>query len=177
MTIKVDWVPGLKLADVNVGDVLICDDGFTCVPAGQLVGVFADRNDTLCFACGDGEHTLDGQLNIDGTLAGLMRAPAAVEIVAAPTKLTTKGHPATAAARAQTIITLIADHTGCDRDKASDLDAMLVDDLGADSLDGIELEMAIEEELDLPSDTMEDAIKKHWRVRDVIDAVEKALAS
>lgn len=186
MTITVDWVSGLKLADVKVGDVLICDGGFTCVPAGAVVGIFRSSGDgILSFACSEGDHGLNGQLNADGTLSGLMRAPATVEIVVrlaantrpVPAIPAGKVSPQTAAARAEAIIDLIADHTCGDRERAAQLDAILVDDLSADSLDGVELEMAIEMEFDLPDDAMADKIKPDWRVRDVIDAVEKALAS
>lgn len=74
----------VKLADVKVGDKLIADGGFTCIPAGTVLIVHADEEETLYVRCSgpdedegyaptETRHTLDGQEANDGTLIGLRR--------------------------------------------------------------------------------------------------------
>jgi acyl carrier protein len=52
-------------------------------------------------------------------------------------------------------------------------EAMLMDDLGADSLDGVEIVMEIEAEFRFAETTVQ--IASHWRVQDLVAAVEKVL--
>lgn len=52
-------------------------------------------------------------------------------------------------------------------------EAMLMDDLGADSLDGVEIIMEIEGEFRFAEETVQ--IAPHWRVQDLVAAVEKVL--
>jgi acyl carrier protein len=68
---------------------------------------------------------------------------------------------------------LLASHLGREIGKVTD-DAMLVDDLGADSLDGIELAAAIEEEFEI--EIMDDEIVPRARVRDVTALIEGKLS-
>ena len=67
---------------------------------------------------------------------------------------------------------IIAEELGVERD-AIDVDNDLAEDLGADSLDAVELIMAIEEEFDIEiDDTTATKIKT---VQDIIDYLEKEL--
>lgn len=71
-----------------------------------------------------------------------------------------------------TIAGQIVDMLGCDRAKVT-RDAMLIDDLGADSLDIVEFVMMIEEHfgMEIPDDEATELGK--GTVGDVIDYVEK----
>ncbi len=67
---------------------------------------------------------------------------------------------------------IISEELGVEKD-AIDVDSDLADDLGADSLDAVELIMAIEEEFDVEiDDTQATKIKT---VQDIIDYLEKEL--
>ncbi len=67
---------------------------------------------------------------------------------------------------------IIAEELGVEKD-AIDVDSDLAEDLGADSLDAVELIMAIEEEFDIEiDDTTATKIKT---VQDIIDYLEKEL--
>ncbi len=67
------------------------------------------------------------------------------------------------------IKSVIVDTLSCDEDKVT-LDASLTDDLGADSLDAVELGMAIEEAIGV---TIEDEdLPKIKTVQDLVDYVE-----
>ncbi len=67
------------------------------------------------------------------------------------------------------IKSVIVDTLSCDEDKVT-LEASLTDDLGADSLDAVELGMAIEEALGV---TIEDEdLPKIKTVQDLVDYVE-----
>jgi hypothetical protein len=58
--------------DVQAGDNLQVDDGFTCMQAEDVRKVEADHDGKLFVRCTDGRHFLDGQ--IDGeTLVGLQK--------------------------------------------------------------------------------------------------------
>jgi acyl carrier protein len=70
---------------------------------------------------------------------------------------------------AATVKRLIVDHLCVEPEKVTD-DAMLVDDLGADSLDAVELAMACDEEFGIALD--DDEIKPHFRVCDLVGLVE-----
>ena len=64
---------------------------------------------------------------------------------------------------------LIAGHLGCDPD--FDWTASLIDDLGADSLDSVELVAAVEDEFGAQ---VPDAVADRWRLAgDVRDAVRE----
>ncbi len=60
-----------------------------------------------------------------------------------------------------------------DEEKIS-LEAKLADDLGIDSLDAVELAMALEEEFDIK--LSDDELQKLVTVKDIQDVVEKHLA-
>lgn len=74
----------IKLSDVEAGDTLIADDGFTCIPSGPVV-IHADEEGRLYFPCSHDEdtrgppftqrHYIDGQVDFDDqvTLVGLAR--------------------------------------------------------------------------------------------------------
>ena len=67
---------------------------------------------------------------------------------------------------------LIADELGIEEDSI-ELESHLTDDLGADSLDAVELIMAIEEEFEVEiDDTAAQAIKT---VQDIVDYLEDVL--
>lgn len=67
---------------------------------------------------------------------------------------------------------IIAEELGVEKD-AIDVDSDLAEDLGADSLDAVELIMAIEEEFDIEiDDTTATKIKT---VQDIIDYLESEL--
>ncbi len=65
---------------------------------------------------------------------------------------------------------IIADELGVEEDSI-DVDSQLADDLGADSLDAVELIMAIEEEFDLEID--DSSATKMKTVQDIVDYLEK----
>jgi len=69
---------------------------------------------------------------------------------------------------------IVIDHLGVDEAKVTD-SASFVDDLGADSLDTVELVMAFEEEFgcEIP----DDAAEKIVTVKDAVDYVEKNAAA
>ena len=72
------------------------------------------------------------------------------------------------------IIGMVADQFGVDKDELS-RDTSFADDLSADSLDGVELSMTIEEEFDL-GEIAEDDLKKISTIGDLVDYVEGATA-
>ncbi len=75
------WAPNapdrkVYLADLEDGDLVVADDGFTCISRG--VHTVHDDPATpgscsLYITCADGKHFLDGQLEDDGSLSGLSR--------------------------------------------------------------------------------------------------------
>ncbi|MFP4287071.1 MAG: acyl carrier protein [Candidatus Izemoplasmataceae bacterium] len=70
------------------------------------------------------------------------------------------------------IKTIIADELGIEED-IIELDSDLTDDLGADSLDAVELIMAIEEEFDVQID--DSAAQEIKTVQDIVDYLEDVL--
>ena len=64
---------------------------------------------------------------------------------------------------------IIVENLGCDEDQIT-MDAHFVDDLGADSLDQVELIMALEEEfgIEIPDEDAE----KITRVKEAVDYIE-----
>lgn len=69
------------------------------------------------------------------------------------------------------INSLIVDELGCD-DSEVTADAKLIDDLGADSLDIVDLGMRLEEEFEIEEIPVED-IEKWSSVSDLYDYIEK----
>lgn len=63
---------------------------------------------------------------------------------------------------------IIADQLGIDENTIT-LDSLFVDDLGADSLDVVELIMALEEEFDI--EIPDEAAEKASKVGDVVDYI------
>ena len=65
---------------------------------------------------------------------------------------------------------IVADHLGVEEDKVTD-EASFIDDLGADSLDTVELVMAFEEEFncEIPDDIAEKIVT----VKDAINYIEE----
>jgi len=61
---------------------------------------------------------------------------------------------------------IVADHLGVDESKVTD-ESSFIDDLGADSLDTVELVMAFEEEFGI--EIPDDAAEKILTVKDAID--------
>lgn len=68
------------------------------------------------------------------------------------------------------VIEIIVDQLGCD-EKQVTLDASFIDDLGADSLDTVELVMAFEEEFDI--EIPDEDAEKILAVKDAVAYVEK----
>lgn len=67
------------------------------------------------------------------------------------------------------IKTIVAEQLGVDESQATE-DASFIDDLGADSLDTVELIMAFEEEFDV--EIPDEDAQKIKTVKDVIDYIE-----
>ena len=67
------------------------------------------------------------------------------------------------------IKSIVVDQLGVDEDQVTE-DASFVDDLGADSLDTVELIMAFEEELDI--EIPDEDAQKIKTVKDVIEYIE-----
>ncbi len=66
---------------------------------------------------------------------------------------------------------IVVEHLGIDEDKVND-SASFIDDLGADSLDTVELVMAFEEEFEI--EIPDDAAEKIQTIKDAIDFIEAA---
>ena len=66
---------------------------------------------------------------------------------------------------------IVADHLGIDESKVTE-ESSFIDDLGADSLDTVELVMAFEEEfsIEIPDDVAE----KITTIKDAIEHIEKS---
>ena len=67
---------------------------------------------------------------------------------------------------------LLSDQLEIDKDKIT-MDTHIVDDLGADSLDVVELLMSLEDEYDIT--ITDDAVRELYTVREVVEFVEKLL--
>ena len=67
---------------------------------------------------------------------------------------------------------LLAEQLEIDEDKIT-MDTNIVDDLGADSLDVVELLMSLEDEYDIT--ITDDAVRELYTVREVVEFVEKML--
>ena len=65
--------------------------------------------------------------------------------------------------------TIVVDHLGVDEDKVTEA-ANFVDDLGADSLDTVELVLAFEEEFEI--DIPDNAAEKIQTVKDAVDFID-----
>ena len=68
------------------------------------------------------------------------------------------------------VVDILLDHLGVDEEEIT-LDATLVEDLGADSLDLVELELAFEEELGLPQQSLDDDVAERWATGTVDDVL------
>ena len=71
------------------------------------------------------------------------------------------------------IVQIIADQLGIDEDEIS-IDSSFIDDLGADSLDIVELIMAFEEEFDL--EISDEAAEKIKTVQNAVDYIKNNIA-
>ena len=71
------------------------------------------------------------------------------------------------------VIDIVAEQLGVEKDKIG-LDTHFVNDLGADSLDTVELVMELEEEFDIS--IPEEAAEKIQRVGEAVDYIEKQQA-
>lgn len=69
------------------------------------------------------------------------------------------------------VVDIVAEQLGVEKDKIT-RDTHFVNDLGADSLDTVELVMELEEEFDIS--IPEDAAEKIQRVGEAVDFIEKA---
>ncbi len=65
---------------------------------------------------------------------------------------------------------IVVDHLGVDKDKVTE-NASFIDDLGADSLDTVELVMAFEEEFDC--EIPDDAAEKILTIKDAVAFLDK----
>jgi acyl carrier protein len=72
------------------------------------------------------------------------------------------------------VINIVAEQLGVDKEKIS-RDTHFVQDLGADSLDTVELVMELEEEFDIS--IPEDAAERIQRVGEAVDYIEKHQSS
>lgn len=66
---------------------------------------------------------------------------------------------------------IVAEQLGVDEDQVT-ADAAFMDDLGADSLDTVELVMALEEEFDV--EISDEDAEKIQKVKDAVDYISKA---
>ena len=66
---------------------------------------------------------------------------------------------------------IVVEHLGVDENKVNDA-ASFIDDLGANSLDTVELVMAFEEEFEI--EIPDDAAEKIQTIKDAIDFIEAA---
>ncbi|NCO52531.1 MAG: acyl carrier protein [Deltaproteobacteria bacterium] len=66
---------------------------------------------------------------------------------------------------------IVAEQLGVDEDQVT-ADAAFMDDLGADSLDTVELVMALEEEFDI--EISDEDAEKIQKVQDAVDYINKA---
>ena len=71
------------------------------------------------------------------------------------------------------VVDIVAEQLGVEKDKST-RDTHFVNDLGADSLDTVELVMELEEEFDIS--IPEDSAEKIQRVGEAVDYIEKAQA-
>ena len=71
---------------------------------------------------------------------------------------------------AERVKKIVVEHLGVDESKVSE-DASFIDDLGADSLDNVELVMAFEEEFGV--EIPDDAAEKILTVKDAIDYLKE----
>ena len=69
------------------------------------------------------------------------------------------------------VINIVAEQLGVDKDKIK-LESNFVNDLGADSLDTVELVMELEEEFDIS--IPDEAAEKIQKVGEAVDFIEKA---
>ncbi len=72
------------------------------------------------------------------------------------------------------VINIVAEQLGVDKDKIK-LESNFVNDLGADSLDTVELVMELEEEFDI--NIADDAAEKIQTVGEAINHIDKATAA
>ncbi|MEN3973750.1 MAG: acyl carrier protein [Sphingomonadales bacterium] len=72
---------------------------------------------------------------------------------------------------AERVKKVVVEHLGVDEDKVTE-SASFIDDLGADSLDTVELVMAFEEEFGI--EIPDDAAEKILTVKDAVDFIEQA---
>ena len=72
---------------------------------------------------------------------------------------------------AERVKKVVVEHLGVDEDKVTE-GASFIDDLGADSLDTVELVMAFEEEFGI--EIPDDAAEKILTVKDAVDFIEQA---
>ena len=75
---------------------------------------------------------------------------------------------------AERVIDIVAEQLGVDKEKVTS-ETSFVNDLGADSLDTVELVMELEEEFDI--NIPDDAAEKIQTVGQAIDFIEKAQSS
>ena len=68
------------------------------------------------------------------------------------------------------VIKIVMDHLGIEESKIS-LDSKFIDDLGADSLDTVELVMAFEEQFDI--EIPDDAAETILTVQNAVDFIDK----
>lgn len=65
----------MKLSELSAGDLVLADDGFTCLKAGAYT-VQADKDGRLFIPRDDGKHYLDGQVDFKDQehLVGITKA-------------------------------------------------------------------------------------------------------
>jgi acyl carrier protein len=71
---------------------------------------------------------------------------------------------------AERVKEIVVEHLGVDKDKVQE-NASFIDDLGADSLDTVELVMAFEEQFSV--EIPDDAAEKILTIKDAVDFLEK----
>lgn len=63
----------MKIIDIKAGDLLKADGYFTCLISGSVYVVKKNTHDNLFIDCDEGEHSLDGQVDAEGEVIGLVK--------------------------------------------------------------------------------------------------------
>ena len=63
----------MKLSDINPGDKLVADNGFSCCDGETIYEVHTHLNGEPYIKCRLGYHYLSGQLDSDGNLIGFKK--------------------------------------------------------------------------------------------------------
>lgn len=63
----------LKFKELNVGDTLVADSGFTCMSKDEKKQLFVDEYGDFYVTCTHGKHYMDGQIGNNFEIVGFKR--------------------------------------------------------------------------------------------------------